>query len=147
MGAVSFVFGTAGTTYTTDGKVYELTGWTFEAIGAHELFLEKRAEEALSRRAVTGDTKAETLAILCDRAASFKYSYGGEIFTESLKSFGGLGHFFWQLAKGKTPTLTLQQAVKMVQDDPAGISKAVHEADPQNRATAENPKQEDGQAS
>jgi hypothetical protein len=143
MGAVSYVTGTEGTTYTTDsGVVYELTGWTLGAIAAHEQYLERRAEEALARRTLTAEQKAEAMALLCERIASFKFSYGGELFTDSLKSFGGLGHFFWQLAKPKAPNLKLAEAVALVQAEPGSVSKAVHEADPQNRATAENPKGE-----
>jgi hypothetical protein len=137
MGAVSHAVGVEGSTYTTGDKSYELTGWTLGAIAAHERYLALRAEESLAKMTLTAEQRAEALALLAERQASFRYSYGGEIFTNSLKSFGGLGHFFWQLAKVKTPALKLHEAVSMVQADPAGVSQAVHEADPQNRATAE----------
>lgn len=150
MGAVSHVMGVEGSTYRVlekDGDAekviaeYELSGWTLGAIAAHEQFLEKRAGEAILRMP-PGLQEAATAA-LGDRITTFQYSYGGTLFTNSLKSFEGLGHFFWQLAKPKNPKMTLAQAVALVKQDPEGTSTAVHEADPQNRATAEaNPKAE-----
>jgi hypothetical protein len=150
MGVVSHVMGTEGSTYTSpEGKGYELTGWTFAAMGAHEQYLEKRAEESISRSNLPTELKAAALVAHSERVAAFKYSYGSDVFSESLKSFPGLGHFFWQLARVKTPSLKLAEAVAMVQADPGGVSQAVHDADPQNRATAEaKPKtSDDGAAS
>jgi hypothetical protein len=146
MGAVAFVVGSDGSTYTVGEKVYELTGWTLEAMAAHEKYLEKRAEDSISRSSLPTELKAAALVAHSERVAAFKYSYGSDVFSESLKSFPGLGHFFWQLAKVKTPALKLAEAVALVQADPGGVSQAVNDADPQNRATAENPKQNDGSA-
>jgi hypothetical protein len=138
MGAVSFVVGVEGSTYTApDEKSYELSGWTLGAIGAHEVYLEKRAEEAITRCDLPAEQKAAALVAHADRVATFKYSFGSSIYHDSLKSFPGLAHFFWQLARAKQPRLTLAEARALVQADATGVERAVYEADPQNRVTAE----------
>lgn len=137
MGAVSFAIGTEGSTYAKGETVYTLTGWTLDAIGNHERWLEKRAVDTVNRMPLSNDQKTAALGAVAKGIACFEYGYGGESFDKSLKTYWGLGHFFWQLSRPAHPKLTLAECEAMVKDDPQGVQEAVYLADPQNRATAE----------
>lgn len=140
MGAVSFAAGVVGSTYTGKDASYTLSGWTLEAIGQHERFLENRAVAFINGVKLSNDQRTAALASVAKSVASFEYGYGGETFDKSLKTYWGLAHFFWQLAKPAHPKLTLAECEEMVKEDAAKIQEAVYLADPQNRATAEPPK-------
>lgn len=137
MGAVSFSVGAEGSTYEHGGVTYTLTGWTLGAIANHERFLEQRAYDAIARLKMTPDARATAIASLAEDIACFTFAYGGERFSKSLLSVGGLAHFAWQLMKPAHESLTLDKVIAMVNDDAGGLNDAVYNADPRNRVTAE----------
>lgn len=136
MGAISFAVGAEGCTYNHEGKDYRLTGWTLGAIADHERFLEQRAFDALSRLKMSPEQRASAVSSLAEDMACFAFAHGGEKFSKSLLTVGGLAHFFWCLARPNHNDLTLQECLKMVDSDPMGVQQAVNDADPRNRATA-----------
>jgi hypothetical protein len=138
MGAVRFAVGAEGSTYQAqDGTEYQLTGWTFDAIGQHERYLEQRAVDAINRLKLTPEQRSQAYAALMERIACFCLSYGTEVFDKSLSGLDGMAHFFWQLAKPHHPELALAKAQEMARADGVGLLEAVYLANPRNRATAE----------
>lgn len=137
MGAVSFAVGAEGSTYTHGEKVYHLSGWTLGAIANHERFLEQRAYDALARLKMTPDARSVAIATLAEDIACYVFAYGGERWSKSLTRVEGLAHFAWQLMLPAHEKLSLAEVQKLVTDDPDGMSEAVYNADPRNRATAE----------
>lgn len=145
MGAVNYAVGVAGAEYTApNGDVYKLSGWTWEAISTHELWLERRCEDALTRMTtLTKEEKIETAKKLAiDIGANFICSFQTKLWDSSMENGHGFGHWFYVLAKPAKPKLTIQEAVTIVRDDPEGTQEAVYKANPRYRATAEPPKAE-----
>lgn len=144
MGAVSFVVGSEGCSYTSpEGKEYKLSGWTLEAMGKQEAFIEERSMRILQRnKNIEEKDKAAAYAILAhDYGANMQCSYGTAIWDNSLARFPGIAHYFSVLAG-----CPLGEACKLLQADPEGVQEAVFKANPQYRATAETPKAESGKA-
>lgn len=143
MGAIRFAVGADGATYcvTNDKgevtKEYELTGWTLDAVSQQERLIEDQAVEALNRIKMTPDQRNNALAILAGEIGCFKFSYGSLAFDASLKSYRGLAHMFWQLAKTKQPKLSQDECLQLVKNDSLNVHKAVINADPTNRVQEE----------
>lgn len=137
MGAVSFSVGAEGSTYAKGDKVYTLSGWTLGAIAEHERYLENRAKDSLTQFRLNPMGMSQAAVVLAEDIACFAFCYGSDRWGKSLFSYGGLAHFAWCLMKANHPELTLADVTQMVNADPSGVDKAVTDADPRNRATAE----------
>lgn len=144
MGAVNHVVGYEGTTYTSpEGKDYQLTGWTVEAIARQEQYLEQRSFSALKRmEQVNEKDRAAAYAILAhDYGAKMSCSYGTDTWDRSLAMFPGIAHYFSVLSG-----CSLSEATRLMHIDSENVQEAVFRANPHFRATAEKLKDKEGEA-
>lgn len=144
MGAVNYAVGVSGSEYVApNGDTYKLTGWTYEAIGRHEAWIEKRCEEALLKMNLPKEERAEAFKRLAvDIGGNFICSYQSGKWDASLDSPIGFAHWFYELAKPNHPQLTLAKVFEMAEEDSKGMGDAMKNANPRFRATAETPKTE-----
>lgn len=136
MGAVNFVVGTEGCTYTSpEGKEYKLSGWTLEAMGRQEAFIEERSMRILQRNQIAEKDRAAAYAILAhDYGANMQCSYGTAIWDGSLARFPGIAHYFSVLAG-----ISLGEATKLLMADNEGVQEAVYKANPLYRREEGSP--------
>jgi len=142
MGAISYAAGVCGSTYLHNEQEFTLSGWTLEALIAHERWIEKGATDAIQSMRITTEQRNAAIAAVVKSIACHEYGYGGAIWDASIKNCVGLGHFLWQLCKPAHPKLSFDECCTMAREDTERVWEAVQMANPQNRATADLPKSE-----